>query len=167
MCDLCENPRSLGATKLNKILWYTDTLAFRHFEKSVSGESAYVKRQFGPVPKNIIATLEKLQDEGKIHVRKTKYFGHPKQEFHVLESPNKDIFSEDERSIISRVVATICNSYTAESISDLSHDLIWEAAKLGEDIPIKAVLAARADPPTKKDMRWADALIKKYQPKAA
>lgn len=160
VCDLCDDPKKLGATKLNKALWYADTFAYRLTGKTISGEKHYVKRQFGPVPSNILTTLRQLEKEDKIRIRETEYFGRPKREFVVLERADEEIFDECERDIIRQVVSVICDDHTAASISDLSHDQIWEAAEIGEDIPVYAVLAAKAAPVTKKDETWANKIIR-------
>lgn len=160
--ERCDDPKKLGATKLNKVLWYTDTFAFRMTGQTVSGKTSYVKRQFGPVPKNILSTLRTLESDGKILVRETEYFGKPKREFISLSRADASKFSEQEREIIDSVLSIVCDHHTAGSISDLSHDLIWEAAEIGEEIPIYAVLAAQAGALTKSDQSWADKLIKQH-----
>lgn len=167
VCDRCGDPTKLGATKLNKALWYADTFAYRLTGRSISGETAYTKRQFGPVPKRILEALRQLESEGALHIRETEYFGKPKREFISLRHADLSAFNESERDIMDQVVDVICNDYTASSISDLSHDIIWEAAELGEDIPIFAVLAAKGAPVSKADMAWADDIIKRRRQEAA
>ncbi len=158
--EQCDDPKKLGATKLNKALWFADTFAYRLTGKTISGETAYVKRQFGPVPKKVLDALRQLADEDKIVIRETSYFGKPKREFISLEMPSANRFDEDERDIIDSVVAVVCDGHTAASISDLSHDIVWDAADPGEDIPIYAVLAAQVGAATRDDQRWADSIIK-------
>lgn len=164
VCERCTDPKKLGATKLNKALWYSDTFAFRINGKAVSRESAtYVKRQFGPVPRNVLLALQELEAEGALKIREVTFFGKKKREFISLKEANAGAFSESEREIINEVVDQVCDGHTAVSISDLSHDAIWEAADLGEEIPLYAVLAAKADPPTKEDYAWAEKAIKRHQ----
>lgn len=160
--EKCDDPKKLGATKLNKVLWYADTFAFRSTGQTISGETHYVKRQFGPVPKKILAAINDLKSEKKILVRETEYFGKPKREYISLESADTSKFTSEEIEIVDAVLGVICDHHTAASISDMSHDLIWEAAELGEEIPVYAVLAAQAGAPSKDDMKWADQLIKKH-----
>lgn len=160
--ERCDDPKKLGATKLNKVLWYADTFAFRSTGQTISGETHYVKRQFGPVPKKVLSAIRELQAEGKIHVKETEYFGKPKREFISLRQADASKFTAEEIEIVDAVLSAICDHHTAASISDLSHDLIWEAAELGEDIPVFAVLAAQVGALTKNDKKWADDLIKKH-----
>lgn len=160
VCASCSDPTKLGATKLNKALWYADTFAYRVLGETISGEKAYIKRQFGPVPKRILKALAELEAEGAIRVRTRDYFGKPKREFISLQEPDESVFTNDELDIVNQVVAAICDEHTAVSISDLSHDTIWDAADMGEEIPVYAVLAANAAPVTKADMAWANNIIR-------
>lgn len=161
MCDRCGDPTKLGATKLNKALWYADTFAYRLLGRTISGEQGYIKRQFGPVPRRILEALRALEAEGAIRVRESDYFGKPKREFISLEPADDSLFSDDELDIVNQVIRVVCDEHTATSISDLSHDIIWAAAGMGEEIPIFAVLAAKAAPATKADMAWANDIIKR------
>ncbi|MBN9528391.1 MAG: SocA family protein [Alphaproteobacteria bacterium] len=161
VCNRCTDPTKLGAVKLNKVLWYSDTFAYRQHGKSVSGEKNYIKRQFGPVPKSIIPALKQLEQEGAIVVRESTYFGMPKREYISLREPDSALFSRDELDIVDQVVEIICNNHTAASISDLSHDIVWEAAQIGEEIPITSVLAAGTIPIEAEDEAWADEILQR------
>jgi hypothetical protein len=164
VCDRCTDPTKLGATKLNKALWYSDTFAYRINGRAISRDSAgYVKRQFGPVPKHVLRALDELEKEGALKIREVTFFGKKKREFISLKTADTKVFDDDEQEIINQVVDQVCNGHTAVSISDLSHDAIWEAADLGEEIPLYAVLAAKAEPPTKEDYVWAEKVIKRHK----
>ena len=158
ICARCDDPVKLGATKLNKILWYADTIAYRELGKTISGETSYIKRQFGPVPKKILATLEQLRKSGKIRIREAASFGKPK-EFTSKVAADCSRFTDQEREIVDSVIDVVCNDHTASSISELSHDMIWEAAKVGEEIPVFAVLADYPGVVTAADRKWADEII--------
>ena len=53
----CDDPIKLGSIKLNKILFYSDSDMFFNTGKSITNDE-YIKRQFGPVPKNILEILK-------------------------------------------------------------------------------------------------------------
>lgn len=158
VCWKVDDPAKLGATKLNKALWFSDTIAYRLSGRAITG-SPYVKRPFGPVPKRILPVLSELQAEGKIAVRERPRFNYIQREFMALQAPSGAAFSEQERDIIDQVVAWVCNEHTASSISELSHDGIWEAAEEGEEIPMFAVLGAVEGEITDADKAWADSVI--------
>ena len=159
VCERCPDPTMLGATKLNKVLWYVDTIAYRKDGQTISGETTYIKRQFGPVPKRILKTLEGLENDGSIVIRNVPSLGGSRREFISLKPSNHSIFTDEERLIIDQVIDVICRDHTAASISELSHDAIWEAAELGEEIPVYAVLASRAAPIEKRHRDWANKIM--------
>lgn len=163
VCARCNDaPEKLGATKLNKALWYIDTIAYCKFGESVSGETAYVKQKHGPVPKRILPALDELKKEGRILVGESDYFGYTKRDFVSLKAPNTGLFSDKERGLIDDVIKIVCDENTAVSISELSHDMIWEAVAIGEDIPVYAVLAATPAKITKDHEAWADEAIENH-----
>jgi hypothetical protein len=158
ICWKVENPSDLGATKLNKVLWFADTIAYRANGRSITN-ATYVKRQFGPVPKRVLAVLDELNREGKVVTRDRPYFNRVKREYIALKPATDSAFSEQEREIIDLVIDRVCHDHTAASISELSHDVIWQAAEEGEEIPLYAVLGAFPGEITDEDKEWASKVI--------
>ena len=58
-----------------------------------------------------------------------------------------------------KVVDVICSEHTDESISELSHDEIWECVELGKEMPVASVLAAQTGEITEQDEQWAASII--------
>lgn len=166
ICFRVDDARKLGATKLNKILWYSDVFAYRLTGRSISG-AEYEKRQFGPVPRMINAILDELEREGKVVRREVPYFNRVKRDFLALAPANSEFLSEIERTIVDTVIVQVCDGHTATSISTLTHDGVWEAAEIGEVIPLYAVLGATAGEITVDDQAWGDQVILKRMPAAA
>lgn len=158
ICWRADDPAKLGATKLNKALWFSDTIAYRVAGRSITN-TTYVKRQFGPVPKRILVVLQELEVEGKIAIRHNQRFHYIQREFVALEPAAPSTFSAQETEIIDEVVAWVCNRHTATSISEFSHDVIWDSAAEGEEIPLYAVLGAAAGEITEVDREWASKVI--------
>jgi len=148
-----EHPGKLGAIRLNKALWYTDVVGYEINGVSVTGET-YVKRRKGPVPSHILAILREMMDEGKILIQEPKHQYNPRN-FISLESPDHGILSDDEKEMARSILGSVCG-YTANEISELTDDAIWDAAVEGEDIPIRATLAARAGEITDEILQWAN-----------
>lgn len=162
-----SDPVRLGAIRLNKIMWYADTLAYRSTGASISGET-YVKRQFGPVPKNVLNILGELEAENAIVVRDQPRFGVVLREFFAkTPSAPEGALSKDELAILEDVRGVICDEHTAMSISELSHDQVWEAANMGEEIPMAATLAAFPGEMVAQVEHWADRVIERYEAVAA
>jgi hypothetical protein len=156
-CD----PQRLGAVRLNKICWFTDTFTYRITGQSLSGET-YVKRKHGPVPKSILATIRELEDEQKIHVRDHQILPTRKMRMFVaLTDSPADAFSEPEREVLDYIISHVCNHHSANSISELSHDAIWDAANDGEEIPMWATLVSDPAELTPDVLKWARGVVKK------
>lgn len=165
VCSIAPNPKVLGATKLNKILWYSELNSFLSLGKPITG-AKFVKRQFGPVAKATLPVLENLRSEGAIIIIDTEHFGKPKKEYISVRRPDLSSFTPEEISIITQVTEVICTRHTASSISLASHDDIWEMAEIGEDIPLSTVFAVRGEV-TEDDVAWADEIIEKEKGKIA
>ena len=150
-----DRPDRLGAVRLNKALWFTDTLSYKLNGVSITGGS-YKKRQHGPVPTHILKALEELSNEGKILVREPEY-RFDTRKFIALTAPETDLLSEEERQMASAVLADILD-HSANAVSEMSHDAIWHAAREGEEIPLYATLAATPGEITLDAIEWAMAI---------
>ncbi len=154
ICFQYHDPSVLGATKLNKILWYSDVIAYATTGASITGET-YTKQQFGPVPRHILGIIDELKAEAALAVREVEYFGKVKKEYVALRKPDISMFTPDEISLIDSVIDVVCHKHTAASISLASHDAIWKLAEIGEEIPLYAALASELGEVTDEDVKWA------------
>ncbi len=151
----CESPSMLGSIKLNKVLWVSDLWAYVAWGQPITGEQ-YVKQQFGPVA-STVGIMQELQAEKKIVVRQREVFGHTKTDYIALVGPEKisGMFTAEEIGLIDEAIDFVCLGHTAMGISDKTHDVIWQLAEIGEQIPYEAMLASRLDGVTKDDVTWA------------
>ena len=150
----------VGAIKLNKILWLMDTAQFIKTGSSITGGS-YVKRKKGPVPKTILRTLEILEAEGKLSVGKSQCGPYVKTDYVSKIEPDTSLISKDEMEAAAFFIDYVCDNHTADSISELTHDIVWESAHEGEEIPLEAVLASKAGDITEHHINWADSIIER------
>lgn len=160
ICARSKDPSRLGATKLNKILFASDVVSYLSTGKPITGHK-YKKMQFGPVPCEILNTLSALQAEGKIAVGQSKYHGFEKKDYVSLCDPDLAALDKDEIDLINFMIDEICDNHTATSISELTHDIVWDSAAMGEEIPLYAFLAAKVGVPSDIDKSWADQIIQK------
>jgi len=154
VCWKVNDPATLGAIKLNKVLWVSDVRAFVEWGAPITRER-YVKRQLGPVPWSILGILSELQTEGAIVVRHTEAYGNPKTDFIAMSRPDLSSFTPDEISLIDDAINYVCHRHTAMGISNKTHDAIWKLAELGEEIPYEAMLASSLGEVTPEDIEWA------------
>lgn len=148
-----------GATKLYKVLWFSDARAFMLFGEPLTGET-YVREKYGPMPRHIFAALHDLQQSGAITVKQSRWHGRPTRKFKSLTSPDILPFDEERRKIVDFFIHHIAHDHTANSISEESHDLAWEIAKQGEDLPYRAIFANRIREPNDEERAWGIAKAK-------
>jgi hypothetical protein len=164
VCFRSPDPRRLGKTKLNKILYYADREAYLRTGDPITGER-YVKHQYGPVSSHLDETLRGLEKDRLIAIADASgynaYVGasYAQKQFVALRRPDVSLFTAEEVSLIEQYVDVICNQHSARSISDMSHDVVWEAAEIGEEIPsVTAFLQPPAEI-TPADVAWARAAL--------
>ena len=157
-----SEPSRLGAIRLNKILWYTDALSFRATGASISGET-YIKRQNGPVSQHVLSLLGELEHENAIVIRTRELYAHNITEYISLTEPDTSALSPQDVATVETMREHICENFTANEISEASHDLAWQAANIGEEIPLFATLATSPGEMTNKVQTWADLAISRYE----
>jgi hypothetical protein len=147
-------PKNLGAVKLNKVLWYSEALAYLRQSESITGEK-YVKRQHGPVAYHLPQVIDSLTARGAIAVRDSIVGDFSKKEYVYLLTPDITDFTPESISLVESVMEFVCCKHSARSISELSHTKVWELAELGEEIPMFALHALRKTEITEADVAWA------------
>lgn len=153
ICSQRSGDPKLGAVKLNKILWLADLTAYYQLGHAITG-ARYVKREFGPVPHQILPIERELQNEGVLTIRDAKHYGKDKKEFIVHSMASIDFFPTNEKEIVDWAISFVCDEHTAASISEASHDHIWKAAEDGEEIPHYTVFAIPGEI-TQEERNWA------------
>ena len=93
-------------------------------------------------------------------VRQREAFGHTKMDYIALVGPENisEMFTAEEISLIDEAVDFVCLQHTAMGISDKTHDVIWQLAEIGEEIPYEAMWASSLDEVTADDVEWAKAV---------
>lgn len=142
-----------GATKLNKVLWFADARLYMLTGKSITG-ATYNRQQFGPVPRQIMPIRHELESEGAISIIGSRGNG-DNTKFRALSPPDELPISDNEREAIDYWIDHIDRDHTATSISDLSHDYGWEIARMGEELPLAAFMAARIREPNEVELEEA------------
>jgi|SRR5271165_6894597 len=157
ICSTCRQEDRLGAVKLSKILYYSDMINFAHFGKSITG-STYVKRQRGPVPKEVVEAINNLKTSGRLETREVSVFDKTRREFDALDEPELKIFEHRELKLINDMIGAAC-SYDAQEISDISHTVVWEVADMGEELPYESFLVSYLGDVDDDDIKLAQQII--------
>jgi hypothetical protein len=160
-CQKCEAAQ-LGATKLNKVLYFSDMLHYAHVGASITG-STYRKRPFGPTNDQLLVSLAELKRQGAIDIRNVDYFGFIKKEYIAVESPEIDRLSKIERELLDDVIEFVCLNNSAKTISEFSHNRAWEIAKFGDVIPYNSVFSIFPTQVSLEAMDWARDEVEKLE----
>ena len=149
-----DRPADLGAVKLHKVLWFTD-LAFMYTSgKTVCGET-FLKRPRGPWGSHVDKAIKLLEKEGRLVERQGSLAGFRQRQFFALAESDLTRFSATEISLIEQVLSVVCYSHTASSVSELTHDDLWERTPENGVMPADSVFDRLRSPPSEDDRQWA------------
>lgn len=152
-----ETPERLGAIRLNKILLFVDGRLLFNYNKTLT-EDKYIKRKFGPVPKNILAVLKTLKDNKLITV--TEPAGEKKSRlFSSLSEPDTSLIDTTEMDILATLTSKICNEYSSNEISQVTHTDVWENTKMGNEIDLYDFFVVKEEYLNEEDIKCLDTLI--------
>lgn len=156
----CGDPGQLGSIRLNKVLWFSDVTAYKLDGKPITREK-YVKQQFGPVPVHVRQALAELEKAKHIIIQEPRFSLEPWRFVALNErfqpSSKKAKLTQGERNIAKAVLDMVLGK-TANETSELSHDATWQAATMGEEIPLHATLGAPGE--ITDDVRdWATGVV--------
>ncbi|MEE9303803.1 MAG: Panacea domain-containing protein [Thiotrichaceae bacterium] len=147
------HPEQLGAVKLHKILWYTDIRSYRITGETLTGAS-YKRMQQGPFANELNDVVTELAKEQKLTVREVEYFEYDKYEFVGKGTPDISMLEDRQIRWIDEQIDAICEGHTATSISEKTHDKMWQGAEMHESLPVSAA-AIRFIEPGQEAIDWA------------
>jgi hypothetical protein len=163
ICASCRrNPWRLGAIKLHKILWYSDVQTYSRLGNAILGED-YTRQAHGPMSVHLDSALRRLENDGYLFIRSAGFKGKQKREYLASGIPDISFLNEREKRILDEVIRNVTQDHSAHSISEKSHDRVWEVARLGERIPYQQHLLARFLPLTDEDQQWIQSELERLQ----
>ena len=137
----CSGDPAFGATKLNKILWKSDFMAFAHHGTPITGVE-YMKLPKGPVPRRLKPLQDELvRDERAVVAELPAQWTFTRKVTVPLTPPDLSMFTSDQIALVDDVIADYL-PLTAKEVSELSHGKAWEAAHDRETIPYETVFLA-------------------------
>ena len=156
----CQGDPTFGATKLNKILYFSDFWAYGLLGSPITGATYQVLR-FGPAPRSLPVAQQALLDAREAVMAESDRFGYKQKRLVPLRDPELAGFSADEISIVDQVVVLL-RGKTAADTSMLSHmELGWQIAAEGDDIPYQSMFLSN-QAPTPDDTRRAQQLAAEH-----
>lgn len=147
----CAIDPRFGATKLNKILFYSDFLAYANLGEPITGFE-YQKLKNGPAPRRLLPVRTEMlrrQELGLQEIRLKN--GRLMHRIVNLRPPDLSVFTAAQISLVDSVIEDL-GPVDADTVSELSHRTMgWKVARFGDVIPYETVFLS-ADPLTQEDI---------------
>lgn len=143
----------LGATKLNKILWFADCEYYARHGCSLTGETHYVRKDQGPWLGRFDSSIAQLLLHRAISERRVRVINFYRREFYPCEEPDVSVFSSEELDTLIKIAAEITPA-TAGEVAQSSHQLLWECIPPNGKMSVAAG-AVGGKPLDEADMEWA------------
>ncbi len=153
----CANDRKFGATKLNKILYFSDFFAYGRFESAIS-DAEYFKLPNGPAPRRLKPIKDALVESGDLAIQQVPFWsGKVLLKTVNLRLPDLTLFTGREIALVDEVIEML-SSDDAKSVSEKTHDMAgWNAVEMGQTIPYATILVSH-DPLSRAEIAFGQAL---------
>jgi hypothetical protein len=146
---------------LNKILFFSDFLAFAHYGTAITGVD-YQKLERGPGPKKLVPIREQMIRDRELAIQERAVGNSGVQKKPVnLREPVLDLFSAKEIALVDSVIQYLAG-HSANQTSELSHLMCaWKLTPMGKIIPYGAVFLTDS-PLSAEDIARGQELARKY-----
>ena len=159
--EMCADDPTYGSIKLNKILYFSDFMAYRELGKPITG-ATYFKLQEGPAPRELLSARRELVTEGRLEIQHRPYFqGVQKRPVVVGPASRRTMFDAREIQIVTSIV-TYFFGMSARDVSDISHrEPGWILAEDRAEIPYETAWLSQ-DPVDQTDEALARQMADQY-----
>jgi hypothetical protein len=144
IAEQLANDPTFGSTKLNKILYFADTDAYRILGEPITG-AVYQRNHYGPTAVEYKPMIDEMERERLIDVRKARVVDHNQE---IVTSTGQfkariEQFSDEQKAILDVRIAEFREYNNTES-SDESHlrSAGWLAMNPFETIPYRTSLVS-------------------------
>jgi uncharacterized phage-associated protein len=141
-----------SATKLNKILYYSDFVSFKTYGQPVTG-AQYMRLEYGPVPTHLKPLRQEMVEQGDIVIEKREYWTRTQDVVKPLRRANITIFSAQEIALVDGIIDELWE-FDANEVSARSHKRAWKVTNYRDAIPYEAIFLSD-EPLSEDDMEWA------------
>jgi hypothetical protein len=134
---------SFGATKLNKVLFFSDFFAYQQLGTPITG-AEYQKLEHGPAPRKLLPVQRSLEEKGDAKLVVRPYLGRTQKRLVALRDAKVSVFKPDELKVVDQVIEALVGAKAVE-VSRASHEVSvgWQLAGLKETIPYESVFLTR------------------------
>ncbi len=151
-----EDDRNFGSTKLNKLLFFADFLAYVKLGGAITNHP-YFRLTNGPAPRRMKPIIDAMIAEQSLAMQERDRYGRTQKVPIALRDADLKRFSSEEIAVVTEVLDAL-RSKNAKGISSLSHRFAgWKLAKDREEIPYEVALV-KFKKPRKRDIKKALAM---------
>ena len=152
--DYCyENKKSLGKTRLQKILWFCEANHYKNTNNYLFG-GTFRKMQYGPYMKEVNMLNSELEEE---------FIENNNNIYKILKPYSDDLINDIEKSNITSII-NIISTRLANEVSDVTHNLHWEITEVGDTLPIQTAFEDMPNNDIDDDIiAWALEEIEEYK----
>lgn len=136
-----DDPK-FGATKLNKLLFFSDAFAFVSFGRSITGHS-YQAIQHGPAPKHLLPMRRAMLRSKEAAIKTSDGVNGKHERLIALRPPRLDGFTGDEISLIDAIIEKFKDNGGGQ-LSDMTHSMpFWQPLRPKDPISFMSVCIRR------------------------
>jgi hypothetical protein len=140
--EKCATDPTFGATKLNKILCFSDFLFYAYNDRGITGVE-YQKLPAGPAPRRLLPVRDQMIQNRELALQEIPLKSGLTQKRTVnLRRAKLSLFGGDEIAMVDSVIESL-REVDAETTSKKSHEMVgWLVTQVGETIPYNTVYFA-------------------------
>lgn len=142
VCQKSAGDPRFGAVKLNKILYFSDFLAYANLGEPITGFE-YQKLPQGPAPRRLLPIREKMMKARELGIQEVQVAaGYIQQRPVNLRAPDLSVFKAAEIAQVDRVITALADG-DARTVSQISHRMVgWLVAGDNEVIPYETIFVS-------------------------
>lgn len=153
----CAGDDTFGATKLNKVLFFSDFLSYRYRGTAITGVR-YMKLDNGPAPQILVPVRNNLISSNFAEEVSMVFRGRLQKRLVAKRPADLSMFSADDIALVDEVIDDL-RGQTAREVSRLSHRMAWKVAEDDQGlIPYQASLLSDREPKPS-DFDWSRQMI--------
>ncbi len=154
----CKSTPYFGSVKLNKLLYFSDFVAYGRLGKPVTG-ATYIHLPKGPGPSQMLPVRNEMEKHGDLRIEPVQTPQGSQQRTIAQREPDMSLFSAEEIAICDEVFRLIEDKSALEA-SDVSHKWAgWRLTAMKEAIPYYTMFVRYLEPITLADQLTAEKLL--------
>jgi len=161
VADKAQHDERCGITKLAKIIYHADFLAWRLQGQPVTG-TRWKRMEHGPAPADFHKILDELSAAGRISIVERTFHDYRQKRIVAHDSPASGLFSDHNLRLVDQVIQKLLG-WNASELSERTHGTAaWQLTEGAQFIPYEYALYSD-EPLTKEELKHAQELALEYR----